>query len=261
MRRARCGAGLGDTLYLQGVLRVMSQTEALIAMTDYPDVFSQLPNVTTLPFYREGVEVVAHYNKRKYSEGTSQWQDCCIAAGISPDTPFKLDWQVQNKALVKQLKSLGNPILLVETLRSPMGRADNFGRELLPDGRLFQRIIDQARERYAIVQIGSGKDLFPFKNVDLNLANRTSVSDLLDAASVCDRMLGYCSFFVPLAESLGRPALFIWSSAGLVSGQQFVRAIRPEKVLHSPDSQYLIDNWRPEAITEKIDAFLGQRTT
>lgn len=257
MRTARCGAGLGDSLYLQGVLRVMSKDEHMVAMTDYPDVFSQLENVTTKPFIREGIEVVAHYNKRKHVVGTSQWQDCCIAAGLPPDTPFILDWKLQNKRLVKQLRSLGKPILVVETLRTPMGRSDNFGRELLPDGRLFQRILDRARDKYAIVQIGSGKDLYPFKNVDLNLTNCTSVADLIDVAMLSDRMLGYCSFFVPLAESLSRSALFVWTSAGLNSGQQFIRAIRPEKVLHSPDSKYIVDDWKPEAITEAIDAFLG----
>jgi hypothetical protein len=255
MKKARCGAGLGDSLYLQGVLRVLSEKEPYAAMTDYPDVFRQLPNVITMPFDRIGVDIVAHYTRRKGVAGTNQWQDCCIAAGLPEDTPFKLTWKTRNKALVSKVAAAGKPILLVAMMRAPMGRKDGFGAEVLPSGAVIQKLIDKAVGKYTIVQVGSGRNLFQFKNIDIDLSNKTTVSDLIDLAKTCDKMLGYCSFFVPLAESLGKDALFVWSSAGLNSGIEFVRFIRPEKVLSSPQSRFVVDNWGAHDIERTADAF------
>ena len=125
--------------------------------------------------------------------------------------------------------------------RTPMGRTDGFGKTLLPDCRAIQVLIDEARDTHRIVQIGAGQPLFNFRGLDLDLANRTTVAETIDAVSVADRCLGYVSFLVPLAESLDKPATFVWSQRGLKDGQPFISSITPAKVLHKATSRAVID--------------------
>ncbi len=151
----------------------------------------------------------------------------------------------------------GKPVLVVQLPRSPMGRTDGFGAELLPDCRVIQKLIDRARETHTVVQVGAGAALFKFEGIDLDLANGTTVAEMLDVAAVADRFLGYVSFLVPLAESFNKPALFVWSRAGLDTRQHlYVRQITPKKVLHKPSSRFVIDDWMQEKIDEVADDFL-----
>jgi hypothetical protein len=102
-------------------------------------------------------------------------------------------------------------------------------------------VIDLAHETHTVVQVGAGQPLFKFRGIHIDLANRTTVAEMIDVASVASKFVGYCSFLVPLAESLNKPALFVWSSRGLKDGQLFVRRITPAKVLHKPTSRHVID--------------------
>ena len=245
MKSIRCGRGLGDSLYLQAVVRLMLAKNTAISFkvkSDYPDVFSQLGNrVSVVPFDRN-VDITAHYSVRKGVPGTTQWQDCCIAAGISRDSEMHIDWRATNTALVEQIKAPGKPIVVVQMPRPPMGRTDGFGASLLPDCSAIQRLIREAKTTHTVVQIGAGKNIYTFDGIDFDLSNRTTVADALDVASVADRFLGYCSFLVPMAESFSRPALFVWSHRGLRDPQPFVRRITPQKVLHKPTSRFVMDN-------------------
>lgn len=259
MKTIRCGRGLGDSLYLQSVVRHLLETtgETFKVRSDWPDVFRPLaPRVEVTPFSRL-VDVVAHYSARKGHAGTTQFEDCCAGAGLADKkVDLRLDWTVGDKSLVHPLLALGRQIVVVQLPRNPMGRIDGFGKELLPDCKVIQRCIDALRERALIVQVGSGVPLFKFKGIDVDLANRTSVSQLIDVAAVADGFLGYCSFMVPLAESFSKPALFVWSSRGLRAGHIYVRQITPKKVLHRASSQHVVDDWDPARIDEVINAFL-----
>jgi hypothetical protein len=126
---------------------------------------------------------------------------------------------------------------------------------LLPDCNVIQGAIDALKPHATIVQIGKGDALHRFTGLDLDLANATSVSDLLDVAAAADGFLGYVSFIVPLAESLGKPALMVWARAGLESRHEFVRQITPEKIFHRATSHAVIDDSRQEVIGLAVDCF------
>jgi hypothetical protein len=258
MKRIRCGSGLGDSLYLQGVVRILhEQGLELMPCTNYPEIFSRYRSgVQTAPFSRENIDIGAHYTKRKNVVGTNQWQDCCIEAGLPVDSEFRLDWRVQNKDLAASLKAHGKPILLVMMARPPMDRADKFGFDLLPDCGVIQKAIDAAKGKYLTVMVGAGQKLYEFTGIDVDLTNQTSITDLLDLGYIADRLLGYCSFFVPLAESLKKPAFFVWSRKGLNSRQPFIRSITPEKILSSKQSKYVIDDAPEGVLSVAIDDFL-----
>lgn len=238
----RANSGLGDAIYLQSVARhFVLQGETVEVCSDWPDVFRCL-DVTVAPFRRHPVTHCAAYTMRKAIAKTTQFQDCCLQAGIRAEVELRLDWKPSNEHLVRRIRAM-SPAVMVLLPRKPMNRTDGFGDELLPEGVVVQSAIDLLRARgVSIVQVGSGDALYRFSGIDLDLSNRTTVCELIDAAWACDGALGYCSFMVPLSESLGKPALFVWSRRGLTSQRDFIAQITPKKILHNASSASIIDD-------------------
>lgn len=257
MKRIRSGMGLGDSLYLQPVVRhLVNQGQRLEVCSEWPDVFRPLGDKVRIDrFSRQNIQILAHYSLRKGRTDTNQFEDCCLQAGIKEPVEFRLDWQPVNHGLIASVRRSWKPILCVQLPRNPMGRTDGFGKELMPDCRVIQQAIDKLRERYFVVQVGAGKPIYEFAGIDLDLANKTSVSDLIDVAYASDLFLGYCSFMVPLAESLSKPAVLVWSRKGLKSSQPFIRRITPKKILHRKSSRWLVDD-EPHKLDEVLNGFL-----
>lgn len=254
----RSGKGLGDNLYLQSIARHLVETgHRPIVCTSFPDLFRPLSGkVDVEPYRRDHVDRVAHYISRKRVPGTDQFVDCCINAGVGDRAELRLDWSPVNFPLLARLKAQGKPVVMVQLPRHPMGRADGYGADLLPDCTVIQRAIDRIGDRAFKVQVGQGEPLFRFSGIDLDLANATTVSDLLDVAYASDGALGYCSFIVPLAESLNKPTLLVWSRRGLRSSNSFVRAIVPEKIIHRPSTtRAVVDDAKEAELNGAVDAF------
>jgi hypothetical protein len=256
MKTIRCGRGLGDSLYLQSVVRhLVEKGNRLRVKSDFPDLFRHLPRVEVKPFDRRA-DIVAHYASSRGNTKTTQFQDCCQRAGITEPVELRLDWTATDEQFLPSLRDLPRPIVLVQLPRAPMARTDGFGMELLPDCRVIQRAINLLRSRCVIVQVGAGTPLFRFDGIDLDLANKTTVRQLVDVASIADGFLGYCSFLIPLAESLSKPALVVWSSRGLKSGHLLIRQITPKKIIEKPSTVAVIDNAAPEELERACDAFI-----
>lgn len=243
----RAGMGLGDALYLQSIVRhLLKRGNKLEVCTAWPDVFRPVKSQIILSeFRRERITRVAHYTDRKRISGTDQFQDCCLRAGIPEPVDLRLDWEPLNLDLVRGLRYKLRPIVVVQLPRAPMDRTDGFGADLLPNCGVIQRAIDMIGNRAYFVQVGSGAPLYRFSGIDLDLANKTSVTDLLDVGYAADAFLGYVSYIVPLAESLKKPALLIWSRKGLNSiepRREFIRSITPQKILHRESSRAVIDD-------------------
>ena len=243
MKAIRGGAGLGDSIYMQSVVRHLGGE--LEVCTNYPDVFRGL-NVKLSPFRKTNIQILAHYSMRKGVQGTTQFEDVCHTAGIREPVDLRLDWTPTSDPGIE------GPFLCVQLPRTPMGRTDGFGKELLPDCRVIQRLIDKAKDRYTIVQIGSGEPLYRFTGIDVDLANQTTVAQLIDVVNASDACLGYPSFIVPLAESLDKPVTVVWSRRGLKAAHEYVRRITPAKVLHKKSSRYLIDDATEEQIAQAL---------
>ena len=251
MRSIRGGSGLGDSLYLQSVVRhLIGKGESLRVHSDWPAVFGQLGDMVTVePFSRKNINILAHYSSRKALTNSTQWEDVCASAGISEPVELRLDWAPETTLDIR-------PYVCVQLPRAPMGRSDGFGADLLPDCRLIQRAIDALRDRFAIVQIGAGEPLFRFKHLDLDLTGKTSVAGMLDVAAGASGFLGYVSYIVPLAESLDKPAMLVWSHKGLSRGHPYIRQITPAKILSKPSCKFVIDNWPLADIDKVFDGFL-----
>lgn len=255
MKRIRSGRGLGDTLYMQSVVRhLLTKGERLEVCTDYPEVFDGMP-VNFAPFARHNINYLCHYTKRK-TEKTNQWEDIYLTAGLK-DVELKIDWKVKNKSLVEEVKnqSEGKKILFVHGGREPMARKDRFGRDLLPNGDVFNRTLRLLSDFFS-VHVGDSELLYPVY-ADKSLNRQTSVSDLLDIAYISDAFYGQCSFIIPLAESFSKPLLVVWSNKGLHSGEPYIATITPRKILSKKTSTYIIDNWSDIQIKERINEFRG----
>jgi hypothetical protein len=258
MRSIRGGMGLGDALYVQAIARYLTRDgERLRVHSAWPDVFRPLgERVEVAPFTRQGINVLAHYSARKGNQGTSQFRDCCLTAGVNEEIELRLDWGCADTPTTRHILSFGRPVVLVQLPRSPMGRTDGFGKELLPNQAAIQRAIDRIKGRALLVQVGSGDPLYRLGGIDIDLTGRTTVSELIDLASVCDGMLGYVSFILPLAESLGKKGLLVWSRAGRKAGHVYVRQITPEKVVHRKDLITSVWDGKEDDIEGAADDFL-----
>ena len=107
-----------------------------------------------------------------------------------------------------------------------------------------------------LVEIGGADKVYPLiSNVDLT--RRTSVADLLDIATVCDAMVGQCSFMVPLAECFDKPLMAVWAARGLQSNVLFLKQCTPQKILSKPSSHFVMDDWSKEVLEESARQWHG----
>lgn len=259
----RGGSGLGDALYVQAVARhFVSQGHRVEACVHdkWAPVFRALGDkVTVSPFRRERIDVLAHYSTRRRIRETDQFEDCCITAGVGKGVELRLDWEAVPGPLLEKLKAYRRPIVLLQLPRLPMDRRDGYGDELLPEFCVLQRAIGYLRQRgVVIVQVGAGAPLHRFDGIDVDLANATSVTELIDVASIADACLGYVSFLVPLSESLSKPALFVWSRRGLRSKNEIIAWLTPAKVLHGPLARAMTDDCSEQELSGAIDALCRQ---
>lgn len=256
MRSIRGGMGIGDAIYLAAVVRhLVACGERLEVCTAWPEVFAAYSaSIKLSPFRRNPIDVLAHYSRRR-NWRTRQFQDVCIQAGIAEEVELRLDWSITDAALAQRLLAPGLPVVCVQLPRAPMGRTDGVGHELLPDCRRIQEVIDRLRGRVLFVQVGAGRPLFKFSGIDVDLRDETSVSQLIDVASLSSGMLGYVSFIVPLAEALLKPALLVWSKRGLRSSTGFVRQITPQKIMERASSLHVVDNCSGEDLAAAAERF------
>lgn len=250
--RVRGGAGLGDALYVRIIGEYLaSQGHKVTCCSNYPDVFLGA-EVKVDPFSRLRINRLAHYSMARARTDTTQWQDVCNSAQV-PQIPMRFAWKVQNAALVSNLRQRaeGRPLVVVHGGRAPFGRLDGLGLKLVPERRGFDEVLSELRDCF-LVRVGNAANIYPL-DVAVDLNGSTSVSDLIDIASVCDGVVSQVSFMCPLAEALGKPLLAVWAARGLESTTEVVRQITPRKILEA--SRYVMDDWTPEQIREEARAF------
>jgi hypothetical protein len=264
VKSIRGGSGLGDSLYVQPIARhLVKNGESVTICSDWPDVFTPLVKTglaEVAPFHRGKVTHHAHYTRRKEYPETDQFEDCCIQAGVI-DVDMCFDWELVAGKFIAQIRkeSGGRPIVGVAMPRRPCGknRDRDLGWELEPDWAFYQRVVDDIADSAYLIQLGTGEARACLRNIHLDLGNRTTVVDFLDVASICDGFLAWCSLFVPLAESLSRPGLFVWSHRGLTSRDRYTSTITPEKIFHKGSSTAILDRCTDKELEAAVSDFFG----
>lgn len=259
--RIRAGSGLGDAIYLQAIVRhlVLSGVEDIEVCTDWPDVFRPIERyIRRSRFRRDNVNRIAHYTCARDCKETDQFEDMCLMAGIKEPVDLALDWTLSAPAV--EFGHAYRPLILVALPREPFARGDHFGLPLFPDCRRLQQIVDRLRQRGAgVVQVGAGEALYALDGLTENLANTTTVAQLLDIAAAADGFVGQPGFFIPLAESFSAPGLFLWARAGLRHAHPSLSSITPHKLFHRKDRmRAIIDDDSDFQLEQITDAFFDQ---
>jgi hypothetical protein len=232
-------------------------------MSDYKDLFFDIPCYTTKHVKTNHIEYQNQkypvskisYCGRKYKDHTSQFEDVCIAAGVPTDIPYQLNWTVKNEKLVAGIRKSarrkgGKPVCLVVNPHKPFGRVDNWGKEITINAEVINGIIREYRKDYYFVSVCK-TPIAKLEHIDQNMCGKTTVSDLIDIASISQCIVAQIGFALPLAESLEKPALIIFSKKGITCGSAFLEAITPKKVIHKKQLiKSIIDDESQEEINK-----------
>lgn len=255
MKRIRGGSGLGDSLYLRPIVEaLLARGEQITALTNYGDIFAGT-DARVERYRRDPVDMIAHYVGGKRNPNTNIWQDITAAARI--EAPLEFRWTRVNEELCRSVRQRagGRPVILVHGGREPMGRRDHYGRELLPEEGAFRAAL-RGLEGCFTVRVGRDDELYRLPS-SLDLFGKTSVSDLMDLAQLCDGVIGQCSFAIPLAEGFNKPALFVWAARGLCSANPFISTVTPVKMLSKPTSLAVMDDGQLGSIEKAARSVLG----
>lgn len=240
VKKIKCASGFGDSIYMYPITRYLLKQNRklnLIVMTDYKDIYKCHP-------YRERIEFVKHskdfanfkisYCGRKYKSGTSQFEDVCIAAEVPKDIKYNIDWKIQNKELIDNIKKLssGKPICVVSAPFKPFGRVDEFGKELTVNFKRMNDLIARNKNDYYFIQTCKNTPEYILNNINLNLAGKTAISDVLDIMSIANRSVGQIGHILPLSEVFKVPCMLFFSRRGINCENRFISSITYEKVVH-----------------------------
>jgi hypothetical protein len=252
-KRIKCASGFGDAIYAYPIVRHLIESgkeEHITVMTDYHQIYDCAPFKDKLSFLRHSKDFAQYkisYCGRKYKAGTSQFQDVCMAAEVPTDLDFSIDWEIQNQDLINTIKKLARrkeaPICLISAPFKPFGRVDEFGVELTVNFKRMDDLIRRNRDKYFFVQVCKNVPEYALNNIDLNLAGKTTISDVLDIMSISDCSMGQIGHILPLSEVFKVPCLLFFSRKGLNCENRFISSITYDKIVHYKDIiKYCVDD-------------------
>ena len=258
----RGGNGIGDAVYIYPVVtHFLAKGHEIEVCTRWPEIFSQI-DVQISKFRRDRITNLAHYTTRKGVSGTSQFRDVCINGGIPEPIEFKYDWTPVNRGLFDRVRSFPRPVVAVAMPRNPMGRTDGFGKEILPTRQGYQAALNALNGAGAYtIMIGAGPAIYRLDGCSEDLTNKTTLTDMLDVAFAVDGFFGFCSNFVPLAESQNKPALFVWARKNINAPNAFIRRITPQKVLDRASSKWVFDDSSAAEVEAAATNFVSAMAT
>jgi len=240
MIEIKASKGLGDALYLRAIaLHLLERGEAVTIFTLWPEAFhgvaatvKGLDQLTGA----EDLELAAYcvFCRNPALERQDQFTRACLQVGIREPVALRLDWKVRNPALVERIKAQagGRPILVYQ----PNKKANNPEQALLrPRSEAFNAHLAAQRECFR-VKVGTHHALDRDEGApcDLDLFDRTSVSDVIDIATAADRFFGETCWLLVAAEALDKPFTCMFSRRGLASPRRRVCNVTPALVFHKP---------------------------
>lgn len=203
--------GLGDAIYVRAIaLHLIGQGKTVAVSTHWPDVFFGVP-VTIVP--PSGNELHIGFSLRHplddgiYSEfaGMNQFDIWCRRAGIAEPVKFDIQWQVQNRNLVRLIrrKAAGRKILVYQPRKKE--------NPLSPRRNPFYA---WAHERSDCYRVRVGHPQFvegAVSDCEMDLVGKTGVTDILDVATVADLFFGDLSYLGIVADALGKRSVCMLS--------------------------------------------------
>ncbi len=226
--------GLGDAIYLRAlVLHLIERGESVTVFTQWPDVFSDLPIVTKSLKERTGHEDIHHCQPclhcrlPEVSIG-GLFEMACRQAGVLDRVELRADWTVKNTELAETVR------------RAASGRKIMVYQPLKPARGVEQEIL-QPRPRAYVSYIESRSDMFRVKLgtggagvCDLDLTEKTTVSEAFDVATVADVIFGEPCYLTTLAQAMDKPYVCMFSSRAQWAVQSRVSGLTPWRFMTKP---------------------------
>jgi hypothetical protein len=148
----RGASGLGDSILMYPLVKQLANDYSVYVFSRYPEVFTNLNNVSTIPFDRDSqVDIDCCYLSRK-GESTSQYEDVVIASQL----PFE-EFRFEFPHIKINWPSTTKKICVVQNLYPPMGEGADRAKILAPNGGVMQAIIDATHDICEHILVGTGR--------------------------------------------------------------------------------------------------------
>jgi len=236
--RLNAPKGLGDAICLRAVaLHLVERGEPVQLFTPWPDVFAGLPVIACPPSEIDDDTDLRHVAacscRIERVQALDMFTNAKQRAGV-PDAEFRIDWRIQNKALVLDLKrrAEGRPILVFQ----PVKRANTPAQAMVrPNADAFGQLIAKQRECFR-VKVGHPSFVDDDAHVpcEFDLFGKTSVSDVLDVVSAADRVFSEPCFLALAAQAMNKHLVCMFSTRALASDNPRVGNMRPQRIFHKP---------------------------
>lgn len=264
-------SGLGDTIYGVAIAKYFSSKyDTVHIMSDYPMLFSHIPNVKCYKYQKLNyiktpkgdIPITKRftYCGRKYTPGTTQFEDSYISIGIEEKLDMSIPWKVRNKELVDDIKkkAAGKKICYLQPPYEPFSREDQWGALLRIKPDIMQSIVNKYSDSIFFIQSGSLKwTLHKINNTQMDLVGKTNYVDGLDIISVCDFSIAQIGNTLPMSECHNKKNFIIFADAALKCDNKFLSAITPEKVVHCKQLNCsVIDNESIDIVLNKFEEFI-----
>lgn len=238
-------SGLGDCVYAVSIAEYYSKEyDNIYVMSDFPVLFEHLPKVKCfkhkklnhidLPDGRKkDIDKRFTYCGRKYTAGTTQFEDSYLSIHIKEKLEMNISWKVKNNELVDNIRKCAKDkkICILSAPYEPFGRDDEWGSLLRIKPDIMQTIVNNRDDIY-FIQVGNKYALHKISNVDLDLIDKTSVSDLMDLVCICDFGISQIGNLLPICECMNKKNFLIFAITGQNCGNKFIEAVTPEKCVH-----------------------------
>lgn len=233
--------GLGDSIYLYPIVKAFldNHNTGIVVHSNYPEVFSDL-NCPVVPFLSdiEDQETkLFSYLPYKSNENTSLIED--ITSLCPYEISFNKTHRIKNHNLIKNIllnKKNSQKICIVRYIEPRHNRNTIDNLDCSPS--LINKFISEYSKTYYFIGIGQSN----YYNIkcDMDLMNRTSISDLFDLAFISNLVIGQAGYTVPLCEILHRYNIAIFPSVWKNS-HSFLKTITPKKIC-GPHTGFVYDD-------------------
>lgn len=249
--KLRTAGGLGDALYIRALLRYINKKDVFIS-NGHRSMFDDMDVIRWTGFKEEAntEDINCQYVHRRDMIETNQFEDTFILSGVKYDDipPFNLDMDLSKHHIPIDTKFKKLCLVKLPSYRSTGDIVKN--KDMQPDIRLFQSMIDSTKDIYYYVSVGSESDkVDSIKGIDCDLTGKTTEKQLLWLASKSDMILTQCGHMLPIAESLDKKVFVLFSHKSINSDNYITRTATPSKVITKGHVAYAYDN--EEGIIDK----------
>lgn len=228
MRAAR---GLGDAIHLRAAAEhLVRRGESVRVFTPFPVVFTGSAAEVRPVMDGNQCSDLRHFFHRFAHDGISAFAGACRRVGIDDPVDLAIDWKVKNWALVKKIADLaaGRRIFVYQ----PRKRPNNPSQVLLcPEIDRYNGVVADHCDHFRVKLGVSAYCLDDSGPCDVDLFDKTSISDAFDIATLGHVFFGESCYIPMVGEAMDRRYIIMFTRRALNSDDS-MRFMTPERLFH-----------------------------